>query len=85
MAERVGFELAVRAAKFAFDFSAEFTASVAKFGFGENFAPEVLKQTIHLVSAVRSQSKEAPIEAGAMYLLACLLVTQADMLCPPDF
>jgi hypothetical protein len=43
VAERIGFELAVRSAKFAFDFSAEFPASVAKFGFGENFAPEVLK------------------------------------------
>jgi hypothetical protein len=40
-------------AKSAFDFSAEFPASVAKLGFGEKFAPEVLKQTIHLVSTVR--------------------------------
>jgi hypothetical protein len=53
LAERMGFELALRSAKFAFDFWTEFTASVAKFGFGEKFAPEVLKQTIHPVSAVR--------------------------------
>jgi hypothetical protein len=53
MAEQVAFELTVRPPKFAFDFSTEFPASVAQFGFGEKFAPEVLEPTIHLVSAVR--------------------------------
>jgi len=53
----VGFELAVRSANFAFEFLTEFPALVAKFGFGENFAPEVLVQTIRLVSVVRFQSR----------------------------
>jgi len=44
--ERAGFELAVRSANFAFEFSAEFPASFAKFGFRENFAPEVLDESI---------------------------------------
>ena len=49
----MGFELAVRLAKFAFEFSAEFPALVIKFGFGENFAAEVLDVSSRLVSAVR--------------------------------
>ena len=53
VAEQVGFELTVRSPKFAFDFSTEFPASLAEFGFRENFAPEVLNETIRLVSAVR--------------------------------
>jgi hypothetical protein len=39
LAERLGFELTVRLAKFAFEFSAEFPASSAELGFGEIFAP----------------------------------------------
>jgi hypothetical protein len=46
---------AVRLAKFAFDFSEEIPASLAKFGFRENFAPEVLELNIRLASAVRFQ------------------------------
>jgi hypothetical protein len=53
MAERIGFELAVRSEKFAFDFSAEFPALVATFGFGENFAPWVLHESLRLFSTVR--------------------------------
>ena len=48
LAEQVGFELSVRLAKFAFEFSAEFPASLAEFGFRENFAPEVLSARFHL-------------------------------------
>jgi hypothetical protein len=48
LADQVGFELAVRSAKFAFEFSTEFPASIAKFGFRENFAPEVLDESIRL-------------------------------------
>ena len=51
----MGFELAVRSRKFAFEFSIEFPASLANFGFRENFAPEVLDESIRLVSAVRFQ------------------------------
>jgi hypothetical protein len=51
----VGFELPVRSEKFAFEFSAEFPASLDKFGFRENFAPEVLDVSIRFVPAVRSQ------------------------------
>jgi hypothetical protein len=53
MAEQVGFELPVRSEKFAFEFSAEFPASLDKFGFRENFAPEVLDVSIRFVPAVR--------------------------------
>jgi hypothetical protein len=53
VAERIGFELAVRSEKFAFDFSAEFPALVATFGFGENFAPWVLHESLRLFSTVR--------------------------------
>jgi hypothetical protein len=56
----VEFELAVRLAKFAFEFSTEFPASLAKFGFRENFAPEVLDESIRLVSAVRFQDLDVP-------------------------
>jgi hypothetical protein len=56
----VEFELAVRLAKFAFEFSTEFPASLAKFGFRENFALEVLDETIRLVSAVRFQDLDVP-------------------------
>jgi hypothetical protein len=49
----MGFELAVRLAKFAFDFPAEFPASVRKSGFGEKFAPKVLRMNIRLFSVVR--------------------------------
>jgi hypothetical protein len=52
----MGFELAVRSGKFAFEFLAEFPASLAKSGFRENFAPEVLDESIRLVSAVRLQN-----------------------------
>jgi hypothetical protein len=48
VADRIGFELAVRLAKFAFDFSAQFPASLAKFACGENFPPEVLSAKFHL-------------------------------------
>jgi hypothetical protein len=41
--------------RFAFEFSAEFPASLAKFGFRENFPTEVLEESIRLVSAVRFQ------------------------------
>jgi hypothetical protein len=51
----MGFELAVRSRKFAFEFSIEFPASLANFGIRENFAPEVLDESIRLVSAVRFQ------------------------------
>jgi hypothetical protein len=47
-------------AKFAFEIPAEFPASFAKFGFRENFAPEVLNEGIRLVSAVRFQSVAGP-------------------------
>jgi hypothetical protein len=47
-------------AKFAFEFSTEFPASLAKFGFRENFAPEVLDESIRLVSAVRFQDFDVP-------------------------
>jgi hypothetical protein len=71
LADRVGFELAVRSEKLAFEFSAEFRASLARFGFRENFAREVLDESIRLVFAVRFQraaigllpSKEAAIVA----------------------
>ena len=46
--ERVGFELAVRLAKFAFEIPKEFPAQFAKLGFRENFAPEVLVARVHL-------------------------------------
>ena len=42
--------------KFAFEFSAEIPASPGKLGFRENFAPEVLDESIRLVSAVRLQN-----------------------------
>jgi hypothetical protein len=48
MADRVGFELAVRSHKFAFEFSAEFSTSFAKFSLRENFAPEVLDERVRL-------------------------------------
>jgi hypothetical protein len=48
VAEQAGFELPVRSEKFAFEFSAEFPASLGKFGFRENFAPEVLDVSIRL-------------------------------------
>ena len=53
LADRRGFELAVRLEEFAFEFPAEFPALFAKLGFRENFAPEVLNHTIRLVSPVR--------------------------------
>jgi hypothetical protein len=48
-------ELAVRSEKFAFELSAEFPLYPANWGFGENFAPELLDVNIRLVSAVRFQ------------------------------
>jgi hypothetical protein len=48
MADQVGFELAVRLEKFAVELSTEFPPSLAKFGFRENFAPEVLGARFHL-------------------------------------
>ena len=78
VAERVGFELAVRLAKFAFDFSTEFPASSAKSGFGEKFAPEVLNVSVHLVSVVRLVRVQCgySLEGGCeAQLLPSLLVT----------
>ena len=53
LADRRGFELAVRLEEFAFEFPAEFPALFAKLGFRENFAPEVLDERISPVSPVR--------------------------------
>jgi hypothetical protein len=42
-----------------FELSAEFPATLAKFGFRENFAPWVLDETIRLLSAVRCVRPES--------------------------
>jgi hypothetical protein len=44
----------------AFEIPAEFPASFAKFGFGENLAPEVPNEGIRLVSAVRFRNLAGP-------------------------
>ena len=65
LAERADFELAVRLAKFAFDFLTEFRVLVATSGFRENFAREVLNETIRLVSAVRFLEADTLFKARA--------------------
>jgi hypothetical protein len=64
MADQVGFELAVRLAKFAFEISTEFGAPVAKLAVRENFAPEVLDENIRLVSAIRFRSRRCSIRSN---------------------
>jgi hypothetical protein len=48
LADRAGFELAVRPQKFAFEISTGFPASLTKIGLRENFAPEVLLASFRL-------------------------------------
>jgi len=50
--------------KFAFEFSTEFRALVAKSALRENFALDVLNENIRLVSAVRSALFQPAILAG---------------------
>ena len=78
--DQAGFELAVRLAKFAFEISTEFCALVAKSACRENFAPEVLYESIRLVSAVRFQwscrcgsvcSNQAAMHVGSLLRWPC--------------
>ena len=48
MADRTGFELAVRLGKFAFEFSVEFRTERGKLPFGENFEREVLDVNVRV-------------------------------------
>jgi hypothetical protein len=48
VADRPGFELAVRLGNFAFEFSAEFRAERGKLPFGENFARELLDVNVRV-------------------------------------